>query len=139
MTSFYGCGQDLSHEKGFTLAAGEPDILLGRDRGANPVEHLLHALASCVTTSMVYHAAARGIAIERVETSLEGDLDLQGFLGLDPSVRNGYQQIRLKQRIKGNITDEQLRELSSLGPTFSPVFDSLKNGVPLSISTERMK
>jgi uncharacterized OsmC-like protein len=64
---------------------------------------------------------------------------LQGFLGLDPSVRNGYQQIRLKQRIKGNITDEQLRELSSLGPTFSPVFDSIKNGVPLSISTERMK
>jgi uncharacterized OsmC-like protein len=137
--SFDGCGQTLAHEKDFTLVADEPDILLGRDKGANPVEHLLHALASCVTTSMVYHAAARGIAIEQVETSLDGDLDLQGFLGLDPSVRNGYQQIRLKQRIKANVTDEQLRELSSLGPTFSPVFDSITKGVPISVSTERMK
>jgi uncharacterized OsmC-like protein len=136
---FDGCGQTLSHEKDFTLVADEPDILLGGDKGANPVEHLLHALASCVTTSMVYHAAARGIAIEQVETSLEGDLDLQGFLGLDPSIRNGYQQIRLKQRIKANVTDEQLRELSSLGPTFSPVFDSITKGVPISVSTERMK
>jgi uncharacterized OsmC-like protein len=137
--SFYGSGQDLSHNAGFTLEADEPEILLGQDKGANPVEHLLHALASCVTTSMVYHAAARGIKIEQVETSLEGDLDLQGFLGLDPAVRNGYQQIRLKQRIKANVTDEQLRELSSLGPTFSPVFDSITKGVPISVSTERMK
>jgi uncharacterized OsmC-like protein len=136
---FYGCKQDLSHKTGFTLEADEPEILLGNDKGANPVEHLLHALASCVTTSMVYHAAARGIKIEQVETSLEGDLDLQGFLGLDPRVRNGYQQIRLTQRIKANITDEQLQELSSLGPTFSPVFDSITKGVPISVSTKRMK
>ena len=137
--SFYGCGQDLSHKTGFTLEADEPDILLGHDKAANPVEHLLHALASCVTTSMVYHAAARGIAITQVETSLDGDLDLRGFLGLDPTVRNGYRQIRLKQRIQANVTDEQLRELSSLGPTFSPVFDSITKGVPISVSTERMK
>jgi uncharacterized OsmC-like protein len=120
------------------MVAAEPDILLGRDKGANPVEHLLHALASCVTTSMVYHAAARGIAVEWVESSLEGDLDLQGFLGLDPSVRNGYQQIRMKLRIKGDLSDEQLRELSSLGPTFSPVYDSIAKGVPISVSAERM-
>jgi uncharacterized OsmC-like protein len=130
--------QDVSHKADFTMVADEPDILLGRDRGANPVEHLLHALASCVTTSMVYHAAARGIAVEWVESSLEGDLDLQGFLGLDPSVRNGYQQIRMKLRIKGDLTDEQLRELSSLGPTFSPVYDSIAKGVPISVSAERM-
>jgi uncharacterized OsmC-like protein len=139
VNSFYGCGQDQSRKAGFTLEADEPEILLGRDKGANPVEHLLHALAACVTTSMVYHAAARGIAIEQVETSLEGDLDLQGFLGLDPTVRNGYQQIRLKQRIKANVTDAQLKELSSLGPTFSPVFDSIVKGVPISVSAERME
>lgn len=138
VTSFSGCGQELSHKAGFTLSADEPDILLGTDRGANPVEHLLHALAACVTTSMVYHAAARGIAIERVESSLDGDLDLQGFLGLDPTVRNGYRQIRLKLRIKANVTEEQLQELSKLGPAFSPVFDSLRNGVPLLVSAERM-
>jgi uncharacterized OsmC-like protein len=121
-----------------TLTADEPEILLGTDRAANPVEHLLHALAACVTSSMVYHAAARGIAIDEVESSLDGDLDLQGFLGLDPSVRNGYQQIRLKLRIKADVTDEQLQELSSLGPMFSPVYDSIRNGVPVFVSTERL-
>jgi hypothetical protein len=76
--SFYGSGQARSHKTTFVLAADEPDILLGSDKGANPVEHLLHALASCVTTSMVYHAAARGITIEQVESALDGDLDLRG-------------------------------------------------------------
>ena len=136
--SFYGCGQNQSHKTAFHLVADEPDILLGRDKGANPVEHLLHALVSCVTTSMVYHAAARGIAIEHVESSLEGDLDLRGFLGLDPTVRNGYQQIRLKLRIKAQGTDEQFQELSTLGSTFSPVYDSLLKGVPISVSAERI-
>jgi uncharacterized OsmC-like protein len=136
--SFSGCGEDFTHKRDFILVADEPDILLGADKGANPVEYLLHALASCVTTSMVYHAAARGIEVEHVESSLDGDLDLQGFLGLDPTVRKGYQQIRMKMRIKGNVTDEQLKELSNLGPTFSPVFDSLKSGVPIAVSAERI-
>jgi uncharacterized OsmC-like protein len=135
---FAGQGQVFAHKTKYELAADEPEILLGSDTAAGPVEHLLHALASCVTTSMVYHAAARGISIERVESALEGDLDLRGFLGLDPSVRNGCQQIRLKLRIKADLTDEQLQELGSLGPTFSPVFESLRNGVPIAVSTERI-
>jgi len=136
--SFYCCGEVQSRKTAFHLAADEPEILLGRDKGANPVEHLLHALVSCVTTCMVYHAAARGIAIEQVESSLDGDLDLRGFLGLDPTVRNGYQQIRLKLRIKAKGTDEQFQELSTLGTTFSPVYDSLLKGVPISVSAERI-
>jgi uncharacterized OsmC-like protein len=131
-------GNEIQHKNDLVLEADEPDVLLGTDRGANPVEHLLHALASCVTTSMVYHAAARGIAVEEVESSLEGDLDLRGFLGLAPSVRKGYQQIRLKLRIKADVTDQELRELSALGPNFSPVFDSITKGVPISVSSERM-
>jgi uncharacterized OsmC-like protein len=134
---FSAGGTEIQHKAGFTLVADEPDILLGADRGANPVEHLLHALASCVTTSMVYHAAARGIAIEQVESSLEGDLDLRGFLDLSPNVRKGYQDIRLKLRIKANVTDEQFRELSSLGPMFSPVYDSITRGVRVTVSAER--
>ena len=121
------------------MVADEPDILLGTERGANPVEHLLHALASCVTTSMVYHAAARGIAVEQVESTLEGDLDLRGFLDLSPNIRRGYQNIRLKLRIKANVTDEQLQELASLGPMFSPVYDSLTRGVRVAASAERME
>lgn len=137
--SFSGSGQTFSHKTDLVLDADEPEVLLGTDKAANPVEHLLHALASCVTTSMVYHAAARGIAIQMVESSLAGDLDLRGFLGLDPSVRNGYQQIQLKLRIKADVSDEQFRELSSLGPTFSPVYDSLLRGVPIAVSAERIK
>jgi hypothetical protein len=87
---------------------------------------------------MVYHAAARGILVEQVDSLLDCDVDLRGFLGLDPSVRNGCQGIRLKLRIKANITDEQLRELGELGPTFSPVFDSIIRGVPIDVSTERI-
>ena len=135
---FSAGGKETQHKTDLTLEADEPDVLLGSDRGANPVEHLLHALASCITTSMVYHAAARGIAVEEVESSLEGDLDLRGFLGIAPKVRKGYQQIRLKLRIKADVTDQELRDLASLGPKFSPVFDSIINGVPISVSSERM-
>src|SRR5262244_4642052 len=135
---FTAGGKLLRHKNKMVLNADEPEALLGNDTGASPVEHLLHALASCVTTSMVYHAAARGIAVEEVESSLEGELDLQGFLGLDPTVRNGFQQIRMKLRIKGDLTDEQVQELGSLGPTFSPVYDSIAKGVPISLSAERM-
>jgi uncharacterized OsmC-like protein len=135
---FSAGGKETQHMTELTLEADEPDVLLGTDVGANPVEHLLHALASCVTTSMVYHAAARGIAIKQVESSLEGDLDLRGFLGLAPNVRKGYQQIHLKLRIKADVTDQELRDLASLGPNFSPVFDSIAKGVPISVSTERI-
>jgi hypothetical protein len=87
---------------------------------------------------MVYHAAARGIAIEQDESSLEGDLDLRGFLGLAPGVRKGYRQIRLTLRIKAAVTDGEFQELASLGPNFSPVFDSINMGVPILVSTERL-
>ena len=135
---FSAGGNEIQHKNDLVLEADEPDVLLGTDRAANPVEHLLHALAACVTTSMVYHAAARGIAVEEVESSLEGDLDLRGFLGLAPSVRKGYQQIRLKLRIKADVTDQELRDLAALGPNFSPVFDSITKGVSISVSSERM-
>jgi uncharacterized OsmC-like protein len=108
------------------------------DLAANPVEHLLHALASCLTTSMVYHASARGIHIEQVESSFEGDLDLHGFLDLNPSVRKGYQGIRILFKISANVPDDQLQEIVQLGTGYSPVFDSLTNGVPFSITAERL-
>ena len=87
---------------------------------------------------MVYHAAARGIQIEEIESSLEGDLDLRGFLELDKNVRNGYQGIRVNFKIKADVPDEQLQEISRLGSGHSPVFDSLTNGVPVSVTTERL-
>jgi uncharacterized OsmC-like protein len=135
---FYGTGQELSHPSPFVLQADEPPVLLGQDRAANPVEHLLHALAACLTTSMVYHAAARGIQIEGIESSFEGDLDLHGFLDLDAKVRKGYQGIRVNFKIDADVPDGKLQEIVELGTGHSPVFDSLTNGVPVSVSTERM-
>ncbi|MGE5646370.1 MAG: OsmC family protein [Acidobacteriota bacterium] len=137
VTDFHGIQQDISHTVPFVLDADEPAVLLGTDKGASPVEHLLHALASCVTTSMVYHAAARGIAIEEVESTVEGDIDLRGFLGLDKNIRNGYQGIRMSFRIKADVSDEQLQEICRLGPNASPVFDSLTHGVPVTVACER--
>ncbi|HEY1464186.1 MAG TPA: OsmC family protein [Terriglobales bacterium] len=134
---FYGATQDLSHPTPLVMEADEPGILLGKDTAANPVEHLLHALASCLTTSMVYHAAARGIHIEEVESTLEGDIDLHGFLELDKRVRNGYQGIRVNFKIKADAPDEQLEQMVKLGSAHSPVFDSLTNGVPITVTTQR--
>lgn len=135
VATFTGANQQLSHPKPFTLEADEPKILLGKDMAANPVEYLLHALAACVTTSMVYHAAARGIQIDAVESSFEGDIDLLGFLGLDPKIRKGYQGIRVNFKVSANVPDDQLQELVQLGTGHSPVFDSLTNGVPITVST----
>jgi uncharacterized OsmC-like protein len=138
VSAFTGANQELSHPKPFTLQADEPAILLGKDLAANPVEYLLHALASCLTTSMVYHASARGIQIDQIESSFEGDIDLHGFLDLDPNVRKGFQGIRVRFKIRANVPDEQLDEIVQLGTQHSPVFDSLTKGVPVSVSTDRI-
>ncbi len=135
---FYGAGEEQKHEKPFVLEADEPRVLLGRDTAANPAEHLLHALASCMTTAMVYHAAARGIQIEEVESFLESDIDLRGFLELDKSVRKGYQGIRVQFKIKADVPDEELQAIARLASTYSATYDSLVNGVPVAVTAERL-
>jgi uncharacterized OsmC-like protein len=132
---FYGAGQeDASRNGAFVLDNDEPAVLLGTDRGANPVEHVLHALAGCLTTSMVYHAAARGIRLEEVESHLEGDLDLRGFLGMSDDVRNGYQNVRVRFRVKADATEAEIAELAKLAQARSPVFDIVSNPVPVSVT-----
>ena len=139
VSDFYGATQELSRPKPFVLEADEPSVLLGKDSAPNPVEYLLHSLAACLTTSMVYHAAARGISLEAVESSFEGDIDLRGFLDLDRNIRKGYQGLRVYFKIKADVPDEQLQEILQLGTAHSPVFDSLTNGVPVSVSTEPLR
>jgi uncharacterized OsmC-like protein len=135
---FHGAGQEIAHEQKFQLDCDEPRILLGRDRGANPVEHLLNALAGCVTSSLVYHAAAKGIRVEEVESRIEGSIDLRGFLGIDKSIRNGFQNIQMHFKVKSDVPDEQFQQLIQLGPTYSPVFDSITRGVPVKVTGERV-
>lgn len=134
---FYGGGQeDTSREKTWVFDNGEPPILLGHNEGANPVEYLLSALSGCMTTTMALHAAARGIEIESIESKFEGDIDVQGFLGLDDQVRNGYQQIRVSFDIKGDLTDAQKQELLSFSQK-SPVLDVVTNGTAVQVDLAR--
>ncbi len=134
---FYGIQKDHKHEATFKLDADEPPLLLGTGKGPNPVEYLLTALAACVTTSMVYHAAAKGIVLKSVESRLEGDIDLRGFLGISPEVRKGYQEIRMVFKIDADVPDEELQELVQLGPSYSPVFDSITRGVPVKVRLDK--
>jgi uncharacterized OsmC-like protein len=116
------------------VEADEPPILAGRDRGPNPVEHLLHALAGCLTSSIVYHVALRGIVIEELESQLEGNLDMRGFMGLSQEIRKGYQHILVKFRVKTDA--ENLERLKKL-IRFSPVFDVVINGTAVEIEIEK--
>ena len=134
---FYGAGQeDATRTEPFTVHTDEPPLLLGENRAPTTVEYVLHALAACLTGTIAYHAAARGIAIGAMETTIEGDVDLHGFLGLDSSVRPGYKQIRVTIRASGDFDDKQLAELASL-TDYSPVRDIVSNPVPVAIELAR--
>lgn len=131
---FYGAGrEDDSRTSDFEFTNGEPPILLGDNEGANPVEFLLHALAGCVTTTFVLHATARGITITELSTELEGDMDLRGLLGLDDSVSPGYEQIRIRLKVKADCSDEQLDDLLDYTQQHSPVCNTVCRPVPLKV------
>src|SRR3954447_13760783 len=128
---FYGVGQEMRHKEPFSLISDEPEVLLSQDRGPNAGEYVLHALASCLTGALVYHAAARGIAVKGIATRLEGDIDLQGFLGLSKDVRRGFKDIRVIFDIDADCDDSRKQELIEKAQTYSPVFDMLSNGLPV--------
>jgi len=134
---FYGAGQeDATRTEPFTVDADEPPVLLGENRAPNTGEYVLHALAACVSGTIVYHAAARGIALDGVETTIQGDLDLRGFLGLDGNVRPGYEQIQVTINVAGDFDDDQFAEIASL-IRYSPVRDIVSNPVPVAIDVAR--
>jgi uncharacterized OsmC-like protein len=131
---FYAAKQeDTSREDAFVLDAGEPAVLIGTDTGPNPAEYLLHALAACLTTSLVYVAAARGVRLTEVESTLEGDMDVQGALGLSDEYRNGFERIRVSFRIAGDAPEEKLNELLARAQQRSAVFDMVTRGVPVTV------
>ena len=134
---FYGVGQeDATRGEAFSVDVDEPAVLLGQNAAPNAGEYLLHALAACVSGTIVYHAAARGIALDGLECAVSGDVDLRGFLGLDDSVRPGFGQVRVEVTAKGDFDDDQFDELVSLAQ-FSPVRDSIANPVPVVVDVAR--
>lgn len=132
--SFSGAGSDHQHEKELVFDADHPTVLVGRDQGATPVEFLLHALASCLTAGIGNIAAARGVTLYEVESTLEGDMDLRGILGLSDEVRNGFQGIRINFRIKGDAPSEVLEKIVEQSRSRSAVYDVISNGVPVEIA-----
>ena len=132
---FYGAGQvDQTRAAAWELDAAEPPILLGTNEGPNPAEYALHALAACLTTSLVYVAAARGVHLDEVESTLEGDMDVRGALGLSDEVPNRYQNIRVSFRIKSDAPEEKLQEILVRAQARSAVFDTISNPVPITVT-----
>jgi uncharacterized OsmC-like protein len=132
---FYGAGQeDTSRTEDFVFNADHPAVLVGTNHGPTPVEFLLHAIAACLTAGLANIAAARGVDLHEVSSTVEGDIDLLGILGLSDQVRNGYQGIRVSFQISGDAPDEVLRGLVEQSKARSAVYDVLTNGVPVSIA-----
>ncbi|UCC55924.1 MAG: OsmC family protein [Gammaproteobacteria bacterium] len=132
---FYAAGgEDTLRTATFVYDNNEPALLLGGDTDVNPAEYLLHALAGCLTTTLVYHAAARGIRIEQLESRLEGDLDLRGLLGIADDVRPGYQSIRANFKVKADAPAEELEALLK----YSVVCDTVCRPVQVETKVEKV-
>jgi uncharacterized OsmC-like protein len=133
---FYGALKEDSSREQRNFEQDEPPVLCGQNKGTNPVEYLLVALSGCLTTSLVAHAAAQGIALRKVESRYEGDIDLQGFLGVSEQVPVGYKNIRVYFTIDADISDAQKEELISMAQKYSPVYNSIAKPVPVSVKLE---
>lgn len=133
---FYGALKEDSSREKITFEIDEPPVLCGRNLGANPVEYLLVALSGCLTTSLIAHAAARGIEIKKVTSRYEGELDLRGFLGISEEVPVGYKDIRIYFKIEADVSQDQKEELIKMAQKYSPVFNSIAKPVPVSVQLD---
>jgi uncharacterized OsmC-like protein len=136
MHGFFGAGGEHNHVAPYKASGDHPAVLCGADAGPTPVEWLLHALASCITAGIANVAAARGIKLNKVESKIEGDIDLRGILGLSKDVRNGYQGIKVTFEIDGDAPPDQLERIVMQSKARSAVFDVLTNGVPVTVDVK---
>ena len=134
---FYGALQEDDTRDPLIFELDEPPVLCGKNLGANPVEYLLVALSGCLTTSLVAHAAAKGIEVNKVESRYEGDLDLQGFLGLSEEVPVAYQNIRVYFKIEADLSEAEKEELIKMAQKYSPVFNTITKSAPVSVQLEK--
>ena len=131
--SYYGMGNEQMHARAFLANCDEPRDLGGDDTFPGPADWLLHALAGCVCTTLVAHAAARGIAIQSIETELDGEMDVRGFLGASPDAPKGYKSIHVIMHVKSDAPVEQLKQLAE----FSPIFNTLRDPVDVTVDVQK--
>jgi uncharacterized OsmC-like protein len=136
INGYFGAGHEHRREHDHRYDADHPPVLTGADQGPTPVEFLLHALAACLTSGLANIAAARGIPLTEVTSTVEGDIDLRGIFGLNDEVRNGFEGIRITFEIRGDASPEQLEALVAQSRKRSAVFDVLTNGVPVTIEAK---
>lgn len=122
-----GNAEDSTRNQEFILDADEPLIAAGHDSAPNAMEYVLHALASCLTGSMVYHASVRNIRIDAVESSYTGDMDVRGLFGLAEDVRKGFNKVSVKMRVKSQASVDELTECAM----FSPVYEMVSKALPV--------
>jgi uncharacterized OsmC-like protein len=133
-SGFHGAMQELEHKTVTTVESDHPAVLVGEDAAPTPVEYLLHAIAACITAGVANVAAARGVQLTRVSSTVEGDIDLLGIFGLsDGSVRNGYKQIKVTFHIEGDADDATLRAIVEQSRQRSAVYDALTQPTPVAI------
>ena len=134
LSGFYGAMQEMEHRHVTTVDADHPAVLVGDDHAPTPVEYLLHAIAACLTAGVANVAAARGVELTKVTSTVQGDIDLLGIFGLsDGSVRNGYEQIKVSFHIAGDADEDTLRGLVEQSRRRSAVYDVLANATPVVI------
>lgn len=136
LETFSGAGGEHRHTGEIEFNADHPAVLVGGDKAPTPVEFLLHAIAGCITSGIGNISAARGVTLTEVESTVEGDIDLRGILGLSGQVRNGYSEIRVHFRIKGDAPPEKLQEIVAQSQARSAVFDVLTNGTTVNVTAD---
>lgn len=136
ISGYYGAMGEQSRDKSFIAEGDHPAVLVGKDNAPTPVEYLLHAIAACLTAGIGNIAAARGVKLTRVNSIVEGNIDISGLLGLSDKVRNGYRDINVRFEIEGDASPEKLRQIVEQSRSRSAVFDVLTNGVPVNIEVD---
>ena len=134
ISGFHGALQEMAHKHVTVVEADHPEVLVGTDHAPTPAEYLMHALAACLTAGIGNIAAARGVDLVSVSSTVEGDIDLLGILGLGgDSVRNGYEQMRVTFHIEGDADEATLREIVEQSQRRSAVYDALTNPTPVQV------
>ena len=131
---FFGLGEEQSHRTTFTFDADHPEIFASEDHGATPVELVLAGLASCLTAGVASVAQNREIQLRSVKATLEGGMDIQGILGIDGDVRNGFDGIKVTFDIDADATPEEIRAVVAQSQKRSAVYDVITN--PTNVSVE---